>query len=79
MPPDAVGMKSGFAAQFAVHTGRSPYYKMKGLIQFEDVPPHVKLIVVLGLQYAALAKNVNGVNDVICAELRVVMLCLLEG
>jgi len=35
-PPDAVGMKSEFAAQFA---------------------PQLKLIVVLGLQYAVLAKK----------------------
>jgi transcriptional regulator of met regulon len=47
--------------------------------RIEDVPPQLKLIVVLGLQYAALAKNVKGVNSEICAELRVVMLCLLEG
>ena len=47
--------------------------------RIEDVPPQLKLIVVLGLQYAALAKNVKGVNDEICAELRAVMLCLLEG
>jgi len=39
LPPDAVGMKSGFAAQFA---------------------PQLKLIVVLGLQYAALAKKREG-------------------
>ena len=45
----------------------------------EDVPPQLKLIVVLGLQYAVLAKKLNGVNDEICAELRVEMLCLLEG
>ena len=45
----------------------------------EDVPPQLKLIVVLGLQYAALAKNEKGVNDEICSALRVVMLCLLEG
>jgi hypothetical protein len=45
--------------------------------RIEDVPPQVKLIVELGLQYAALAKNVKGVNDEICAELRAVMLCLL--
>jgi hypothetical protein len=46
----------------------------------EDVPPQLKFNVVLGLQYAALAKDVKGMNDEIWAELRVVMmLCLLAG
>jgi hypothetical protein len=74
-PPDAVGMKSGFASQFAVHR---PVNHLQNK-SIEDVPPQLKLIVVLELQYAALAKNVKGVNDEICVELRAVMLCLLEG
>lgn len=47
----------------------------------EHILPQVQLTVVLGLQYAAAAKNVKGSNAKICAELRVVMpgSCLLEG
>ena len=77
-PPDAVGMKSEFAAQFAVQIIETRSITLQNE-KIEDVPPQVKLIVVLGLQYAALAKNVKGVNDEICVELRAVMLCLLEG
>ena len=37
------------------------------------VPPQLQLIVVDGLQYAALAKLVNGENASICEVLRVVI------
>ena len=77
-PPDAVGMKSGFAAQFSIYRPIN-YPSGPANEKIEDVPPQLKSFVVLGLQYAALAKYVKGVNDEICAELRAVMLCLLEG
>jgi hypothetical protein len=38
-----------------------------------DTPPHVQFIVVEGLQYAVLAKCVNGANASICVELREVI------
>ena len=60
-------------------TGRSTSYPILQEERMEDILPQLKLIVVLGSQYAVLAKNVNGVNDEICAKLRAVMLCLLEG
>ena len=46
-----------------------------------DIPPQLKLIVVLGLQYAVLAKKVKGVYDEIFVELRAVMFCprVFEG
>ena len=80
-PPDATGMKSGFAAQFAVRTVKTVDHPFKPKERIGDVQPQEKLIVVSGLQYAVLAKNVKGVNDEICAALRGVMavLCLLEG
>lgn len=37
------------------------------------MPPQLQLIVVLGSQYAALAKNVNGLNADICVVDSVVM------
>jgi len=36
-------------------------------------------MVVLGLQYAVLAKWVNGLKTAICAEVSAVILCLLEN
>ena len=39
----------------------------------ENVPPQVQLLVNDGLQYAALAKCVNGANPAICVELSVVI------
>ena len=39
-------------------------------IREKDVPPQDQLIVVLGLQHASLAKNVKGMSDEICVELR---------
>lgn len=41
------------------------------------LPPQLQLIVVLGSQYAALAKNVKGLNALICAVESAVIVCLL--
>jgi hypothetical protein len=38
-----------------------------------DTPPQLQFPVVEGLQYAALAKFVNGANASICVELSVVI------
>ena len=38
-----------------------------------NAPPQLHVLVVDGLQYAALAKCVNGANESICEELSVVM------
>ena len=59
--------------------GQPPIQCFQTRERIEDVPPQLNLIVVLGSQYAVLAKNVKGVNDEIWSELRAVMLCLLEG
>jgi hypothetical protein len=41
--------------------------------QWANAPPQLQFIVVDGLQYAALAKYVNGANSLICVGLRAVI------
>ena len=68
-PSDATGMKSRFAVQFA-RTVKTVDHPSKPKERIGNELPQEKLIVVSGLQYAVLAKNVKGVNDKICIVLR---------
>ena len=76
--PMPLGWSPGLQRNF-LFTGQSTFYAIPQNERIEEVPPQLKSIVVLGLQYAVLAKNVKGVNDEICSELRAEMLCLLSG
>jgi len=60
-----------------IHHLQKQLAKKSGLAA--QLEPQLQLMVVLGEQYAALAKLVNGRKAMICAELRAVMLCLFEN
>jgi hypothetical protein len=71
IPPAATGWKSGFASQLATETMVNTMEVHERMTH--DTPPQVQFPVVEGLQYAALAKFVNGANASICVELSVVI------
>jgi hypothetical protein len=56
-------MKSGLAAQLA--KSKWLWYELTkvSLVKVRALPPQLQLIVVVGLQYAVLAKRVNGLKD----------------
>lgn len=66
-PPAAVGMKSAFALQLASHV------RYGTLPRRWYIPPQDHANVLAGWQYAALAKNENGLKEAICAVDRVLM------
>ena len=79
LPPDATGIKSEFAAQCAVVHILLIVDHFSCIEKKRDIPRQDQSIVVLELQYAALAKKVKGLNEEISSELRrVTSLCFLN-
>jgi hypothetical protein len=74
-PPEAEGLKSGFASQFAIF----PDQQQANNIVETLIPPQDQFSVALGEQYAELAKKVNGLKLETCAPESVVMPCLASS
>ena len=73
-PPDATGIKSEFALQSALNIIQMfESWPVQFQNQKKDVQAQDQSSVILGLQYAALAKSVKGLYDETCDGLRGVM------